>query len=500
MQKSVASIEITYSLADGSPKTARFTDSFIVGRQQTCGVQIEDTRVSREHLKIYPEAGRWWAEDMGSRNGTFVDGQPIHNIPLEGDTTLELGLGGPVVHLHLSQTGQSETSRQPVSASPQPVSALRQPVSSDDITEHYFNPAYRGPMGKHTQMIRLAFQKIARKQSRRYWGIILLLFILFLGAGSAGWYYHHLKLREASELAINIFYSMKALELQIANLEAALSESAKTEQATDLAADLAVRRQQLAELSKQYEDFLEKIKPVVKAQDDVEGIILRMARLFGECQLDVPDDFVDEVKRYIAQWKATPRLENAIRRLKDKEYAPIIYRAMTAQQVPPQFLYLALQESNFQERIVGPSTRYGYAKGMWQFIPETGLRYGLQPGPLKDLGEYDPQDERHDVQKATVAAAKYLKYIYRTDAQASGLLVMASYNWGEGNIISRIRQMPANPRERNFWQLLKQYKNKIPRETYDYVFYIFSAAVIGENPKLFGFGFDNPLRDLMPAM
>jgi hypothetical protein len=53
--------------------------------------------------------------------------------------------------------------------------------------------------------------------------------------------------------------------------------------------------------------------------------------------------------------------------------------------------------------------------------------------------------------------------------------------------------MPLNPKERNFWELLRHYK--IPQETYDYVLYIFSAAVIGENPKLFGFGFENPLRD-----
>jgi hypothetical protein len=37
---------------------------------------------------------------------------------------------------------------------------------------------------------------------------------------------------------------------------------------------------------------------------------------------------------------------------------------------------------------------------------------------------------------------------------------------------------------------------QIPKETYDYVFYILSAAVIGENPRLFGFDFENPLADL----
>jgi len=53
--------------------------------------------------------------------------------------------------------------------------------------------------------------------------------------------------------------------------------------------------------------------------------------------------------------------------------------------------------------------------------------------------------------------------------------------------------MPENPKERNFWKLLSQYREKIPQETYDYVFYIVSAAVIGENPNLFGFDFENPV-------
>ena len=59
-----------------------------------------------------------------------------------------------------------------------------------------------------------------------------------------------------------------------------------------------------------------------------------------------------------------------------------------------------------------------------------------------------------------------------------------------------LRSLPANPRERNFWKLLERYRDRIPKETYDYVFYIVSAAVIGENPKLFGFPFDGPLKYL----
>ncbi len=88
--------------------------------------------------------------------------------------------------------------------------------------------------------------------------------------------------------------------------------------------------------------------------------------------------------------------------------------------------------------------------------------------------------------------AKHLRLLYDTKAQASGLLVMASYNWGQGNVLARIERMPSNPRERNFWRLLKS--EKIPAETRDYVFYIIAAAVIGENPPLFGFDFASPLQ------
>ena len=55
----------------------------------------------------------------------------------------------------------------------------------------------------------------------------------------------------------------------------------------------------------------------------------------------------------------------------------------------------------------------------------------------------------------------------------------------------RIRAMKENPRDRNFWALLAQ--KDIPKETRDYVFLIFAAAVIGEDPSLFGFAFEEPL-------
>ena len=73
--------------------------------------------------------------------------------------------------------------------------------------------------------------------------------------------------------------------------------------------------------------------------------------------------------------------------------------------------------------------------------------------------------------------------------------MLATYNYGGTNVRRLIRSLPESPRERNFWQVLLEHRNRFPKETYDYVLNIFSAAVIGENPELFGFDFQPPLAN-----
>jgi hypothetical protein len=227
-----------------------------------------------------------------------------------------------------------------------------------------------------------------------------------------------------------------------------------------------------------------------------DKLVLRVARIFGECELDMPPDFVAEVNRYIKMWQSSGRYERAIAKARANNYTTTIPQQLLAEGLPPQYFYLAMQESDFDPFISGPPTRKGYAKGMWQFIPETALKYGLHLGPLVDLPRPDTLDDRHNYERETVAASHYLKDLYGSDAQGSGLLVMACYNWGEDYVLPLVRSMPMNPRDRNFWMLLQKHRDKIPQQTYDYVFYIVSAAVIGENPRLFGFNFDNPLANL----
>jgi membrane-bound lytic murein transglycosylase D len=301
------------------------------------------------------------------------------------------------------------------------------------------------------------------------------------------------QVKRQQALAEGIFYSMKSIELELADLR----KNAESSQDVAALQEVQKYRHRQQEMSENYDQFLRELQVYKEGKlDETDQLILRVARIFGECELAMPNDFVGEVRNYIHKWQTTDRLERAIQRAEDSEYAKKVAGVMLKYHLPPQFFYLALQESDFRVQTVGPQTRFGIAKGIWQFIPQTALKYGLRTGPLVEIEKYDPRDERFDFEKATDAAAKYIRDIYETDAQASGLLVIASYNWGERKVASLIQKMPENPRERNFWQLLKKYRQQVPLETYNYVFYIISAAVIGENPQLFGFTFENPFINL----
>ena len=285
-------------------------------------------------------------------------------------------------------------------------------------------------------------------------------------------------------LADDLFYAMKSLELHILKVNANVQELGEKPPVND-------KQKQIHSLQHQYADFTAQLNTTKLLLSEEDWLILKVTRALGEFDLHMPQEFVREVKHYISNWQTSNKLENSMLRLYENGYRDIIVSALQEQNLPLQFMYVALQESGFRVAAVGPKTRYGYAKGMWQFIAATARRYGLQTGPMAGQGLYDFADERHDAVKSTQAAARYLSDLYRTDAQASGLLVLAAYNWGENNILDLLKTLPENPRERNFWRLLAQHN--IPQQTYDFVLRIVSAAVIGENPKLFGFDFDNPL-------
>jgi membrane-bound lytic murein transglycosylase D len=472
-------IEVTLA-ASLDHQHLRFTNSFRIGRTEECEVCINDDYVSRIHAEVVFENGQWWVRDLNSSNGIYVDGKRVEAAPVSQAITIRLGIEGPELSLEVQPAPTQE----------------KHPTGSETMVaryvEHYFGKSVSDtPVGEHTAYVRKAFAQVQTKQKRTYGKIIAVLVFAALGAGGYAFYLHQ-QVQRQKALAEDLFYAMKSLDLDIANLEKAVLDS-NSQQGTEVIRNYENRRQ---EMEKSYDQFLATLHVYNPKMTPQQRLVLRVARIFGECELDMPRDFEAEINKYIKYWQSSGRLATAVRTAQENGYADFISKELLARGLPPQFFYLALQESNFDPYINGPMTRKGIAKGMWQFVPETAAKYGLRLGPLVDLRRPDPGDERDQYEKATKAAARYLKDLYSTDAQASGFLVMACYNWGEGQVLPLVRSMPANPRERNFWRLLSNHKNKIPQETYDYVFYIISAAVIGENPRLFGFDFDNPLANL----
>lgn len=63
----------------------RWTDVFrllagrrvVIGRSSQSQIIVRSDQCSRAHAELYDEAGRWMVRDLGSRNGTLVNGQPI---------------------------------------------------------------------------------------------------------------------------------------------------------------------------------------------------------------------------------------------------------------------------------------------------------------------------------------------------------------------------------------------------------------------------------------
>ncbi len=150
-----------------------------------------------------------------------------------------------------------------------------------------------------------------------------------------------------------------------------------------------------------------------------------------------------------------------------QKYRKIVEDVLVENDLPPELFFLALIESGYQTH----ATSSARAVGVWQFMPSTGRRYGLQIT--------SQIDERRDPIRATEAAAKYLRDLY--NIFGSWPLAMAAYNAGEYGVIRSILK----GKSRDYWTLVKM--GVLPKETSDYVAKMMAAATIGADPDKYGF-------------
>ena len=141
---------------------------------------------------------------------------------------------------------------------------------------------------------------------------------------------------------------------------------------------------------------------------------------------------------------------------KSQLYFPIFERQLKKYNVPEEFKYLPIIESNLSTTI---RSKAG-AVGLWQFIKSTGQAYGLQIGALID--------ERMDPEKSSEAAAKYLHNLYQEFNDWT--LVLAAYNSGAGGVRKAIKKAGSN----SYWDVYEY----LPRETRSYLPKFVAAAYL----------------------
>ena len=72
--------------------------SYVAGRQSTCDFPVSDANVSRQHAEIYWDGEGWSVRDLGSTNGTLVNGYRIANVELHDGDTITLGISTFTFH------------------------------------------------------------------------------------------------------------------------------------------------------------------------------------------------------------------------------------------------------------------------------------------------------------------------------------------------------------------------------------------------------------------
>jgi membrane-bound lytic murein transglycosylase D len=188
---------------------------------------------------------------------------------------------------------------------------------------------------------------------------------------------------------------------------------------------------------------------------------------------DVPIPFNQRVLAYIElfQGRLHDFIEEGMRR--GSKYLPMIQNVFRAEGLPLDLAYVPLVESAFKPNALSKAK----AKGVWQFMAGTALENGLRRDWYID--------ERSDPEKATVAAAKYLRTLSQL-FDGDWHLALASYNGGPG----RLQRAMKRGGEDDFWSLAQKPK-LLPRETREYVPMILAAMVIARNPAQYGFEFQS---------
>jgi membrane-bound lytic murein transglycosylase D len=225
---------------------------------------------------------------------------------------------------------------------------------------------------------------------------------------------------------------------------------------------------------------------IARQKDDLRLMISkRILSIYNSLQTvakgkrsEIPVIVNTDVEKEIRQFQTVEREFFISSYQRSAMYRPIILRELKKAGLPEELAWLPLVESGFKINALSSAR----ALGLWQFIPSTGYKYGLN----RD----DWVDERMDIEKSTRAAIDYLKELHTMFGD--WLTVLAAYNCGEGRVMRTIASQHINYLDR-FWDLYR----KLPYETARYVPRFLATILVIKDPQKYGIDLGVPKMEAL---
>ncbi|MCC6858751.1 MAG: transglycosylase SLT domain-containing protein [Bryobacterales bacterium] len=453
-----------YLISEGVTRIGRSRDNDIVIQGPQAAV------VSQNHLEIAREGAACRVRDLGSTNGTYLDGEPVASAELHPHAVLQLGRDGPEFVLLREEEAPAELDRTlvaPKGAVPSaPVSASAAPAREhDDLLTDAVQRARQaraeGAGGQTMLLMRDALNSALRISRRRSRLVIYALAAALVLTTSYGF----VRISRLKREKTSIDQLIRGIEKR---LEAGQAGPEETDR---LIAQLAAYQEQAEGLRRNLLFRLGVREPEAFVTQEIRTLMVE----FGAEAYSVPPEFTERVNYYIQQYQGPDRALIARALGQAKGQLETMRRVLEEERLPPDFAYLPLVESAFAAN----QTSAAGAAGPWQFTPATAKAHGLRVDGAVD--------ERHDLAKSTRAACRYLRsLILDFGAGSSVMLALAAYNLGPTRVKQAVAKTVQDPiKQRNFWYLYRA--RALPPETREYVPKIFAAIIIGRNPQRLGF-------------
>jgi DNA-binding winged helix-turn-helix (wHTH) protein len=91
-------------ILEGEQTGQRWTiegDEFVIGRGASCHLVLPERQVSREHIRIYRNGGHFMLKDLDSKNGTWLNTEPVKGdaVPLKDGDEISIALAVRIMYV-----------------------------------------------------------------------------------------------------------------------------------------------------------------------------------------------------------------------------------------------------------------------------------------------------------------------------------------------------------------------------------------------------------------